>query len=111
MTDNADAKNAMDPGLAVLIALLRFQGFGADPDQLRHRLGTGRVGVQEMLRCARDLGLKARAFKTRWERLAATPLPGIASLRDGSFLFLAKVGGDEAIVHAPDETHPRLIKR
>ena len=40
-----------------------------------------------MLRCARDLGLKARAYRTEWSRLGSTPLPAIASLRDGGFLF------------------------
>jgi len=43
-----------------------------------------------MLRCAKDLGLKARHYRTNWSRLASTPLPAIASLRDGGFLVLAK---------------------
>jgi subfamily B ATP-binding cassette protein HlyB/CyaB len=46
--------------------LLRFQGVPADPGQIRHRLGTARIGVPEMLRCAKDLGLKARAYRTDW---------------------------------------------
>src|SRR5580692_3259764 len=88
----------IDPGLYVVVTLLRLNGIGADPGQLRHRFGTNAIGVAEMLRCARDFGLKARAYSTKWERLAATPLPGIAVLRDGSFLVLAKVGDDKAIV-------------
>ena len=63
-------------------------------EQLRHRFGTNMIGVPDMLRCARDLGLKARAYRTSWDRLAGTPLPGIAVLRDGSFLLLGKVGDD-----------------
>jgi ABC-type bacteriocin/lantibiotic exporter with double-glycine peptidase domain len=53
-----------------------------------------------MLRCAKELGLKARSYKTSWARLGSTPLPGIAVLRDGGFLFLGKVGDDKAIVQA-----------
>src|ERR1017187_9038981 len=111
MTESADNIKTIDPGLSVLVALLRFHGIGADTEQLCHRFGTDQIGVQEMLRSAKDLGLKARAYRTSWERLATTPLPGIAALRDGSFLLLGKVGGDEAIVQLPAEARPRLMTR
>jgi subfamily B ATP-binding cassette protein HlyB/CyaB len=109
----ADARHAdaIDPGLSVLVTLLRFHGVGADIQQLRHRFGANAIAVPEMLRCAQDFGLKARAYRTRWERLAATPLPGIAVLRDGSFLLLGKVADDQAIVQPPAEPRPRLMKR
>ena len=48
---------------------------------------------------------------TKWERLAKTPLPGIAALRDGSFLLLGKAGEDKIIVHAPDSPRPTLMTR
>jgi subfamily B ATP-binding cassette protein HlyB/CyaB len=64
------------------LLLLRFHGIGADPEQIRHRFGTD-IGVSEMLRCAKDFGLKARAYQSNWQRLTKTPLPGIAVLRDG----------------------------
>jgi ATP-binding cassette, subfamily B, bacterial HlyB/CyaB len=81
-----------DPGLAALVMLLRFHGLGADPEQIRHRFGRGTIGIPEMLRCAKELGLKARARLATWERLASTPLPAIVALRDGGFLLLGKVG-------------------
>src|SRR5258706_13749300 len=89
--DDMSAENensAPDQGLAALVALLRFHGVGADPDQIRHRFGAKAIGVSEMLRCAKELGLKARAVTTRWERLAKTPVPAIAVLKDGRFLIL-----------------------
>jgi ATP-binding cassette, subfamily B, bacterial HlyB/CyaB len=101
----------IDQGLAVLVTLLRFQGIGVDPEQLRHRFGRVPIGVPEMLRCAKDLGLKARIFKTNWARLATTPLPGIAVLRDGGFLFLGKIGDGEAIVQSPLASRPVLMTR
>ena len=70
-----------DTGVAALVLLLRFHGIGADPEQIRHRFGTD-IGVSEMLRCAKDFGLKARAYQSNWQRLTKTPLPGIAVLRD-----------------------------
>jgi ATP-binding cassette, subfamily B, bacterial HlyB/CyaB len=78
--------------------LLRFQGVAADRGQIRHRLGTARIGAQEILRCAKDLGLKARARRTNWSRLARTPLPAIASLRDDAFLVIANAADDKVLV-------------
>jgi ATP-binding cassette, subfamily B, bacterial HlyB/CyaB len=109
----APAENSAvaDPGLSALVTVLRLQGIGADPVQLRHRLGHRAVGVTEMLRCAKELGLKARAYKTNWKRLASTPMPGIAVLRDGDFIVLGKVGEDRAIVQSPRSPHPSLMTR
>jgi subfamily B ATP-binding cassette protein HlyB/CyaB len=111
MTEAASDTKALDPGLFVLVGLLGFNGIGADAEQLRHRLGTERIRVPEMLRCARELGLKARSLKSRWERLTLAPLPAIAVLRDGTFLLLGKVSKDEAIVQVPGEPRPRLMTR
>jgi hypothetical protein len=86
MSSFADNALAMDPGLSVLVTMLRLQGIGADPEQLRHRLGHSAVGVPEMLRCAKELGLKARFYKTNWTRIVSTPMPSIAVLRDAGFL-------------------------
>src|SRR6266540_2017196 len=107
----ASADTGTNPGLAALVMLLRFHGLTADPAQIRHQFGTNTIGVAEMLRCARQFGLKARVATTRWDRLARTPLPGIAALRDGSFLLLGKASGDKIIVQAPDCSRPTLMTR
>jgi ABC-type bacteriocin/lantibiotic exporter with double-glycine peptidase domain len=91
--------------------LLRFHGLGADPEQIRHRFGAGPIDIPEMLRCAKELGLKARSRVTRWERLVSTPLPGIVTLRDGGFLLLAKVGDDKALVQSPLSPRPTMMTR
>src|SRR5215475_11937839 len=98
-------------GLAALVMLLRLQGVSVDPGQIRHQLGTDAIGVPEMLRCANQLGLKARESKTRWDRLARTPLPGIAPLRDGGFLLLGRASEDKILVQAPDQPRPQLMTR
>jgi len=90
VTTVIDSAGLADPGLEALVTLLHFQGVAADAGQIRHRLGTDKIGAPEMLRCARDFGLKARAYRTNWSRLARTPLPAIAILRDGGFLVVAK---------------------
>jgi subfamily B ATP-binding cassette protein HlyB/CyaB len=100
-----------DPGLAALVMLLRCHGVGVDSAQIRHRCGTATVGIAEMLRCAKELGLKARAPTTKWERLASTPLPAIAALRDGGFLILGKVGEDKALIQKPSSPRPEAMTR
>src|SRR6476660_3568677 len=81
VTTVADSARLADPGLEALLTLLYFQGVAADAGQIRHRLGTDKIGAPEMLRCARDLGLKARAYRTNWSRLARTPSRHRAGLR------------------------------
>ena len=64
-----------------------------------------------MVRCAREFGLKARELKTNWERLAKTPLPAIAVLKDGGFLLLGKVGDDKVVVQSTKTPRPELMTR
>src|SRR5260370_278936 len=109
-TENGSAGPA-PPGLEALVTLLQLQGVAADAGQIRHRLGTDKTGAPEMLRCARDLGLKARAYRTNWSRLARTPLPAIAILRDGGFLVVAKAAEEKVLVQSPLEPRPAMMTR
>ena len=106
-----DPTKAGDLGLAALVMLLRCHGIGAEFGQIRHRCGTVTIGITEMLRCAKDLGLKARAPTTKWDRLASTPLPGIAALRDGGFLILGKVAEDKVLIQQPSSPRPEAMTR
>ena len=107
----SEASQTLDHGLGALVMLLRFQGIGIDPKQIRHQFAATPIGVPEMLRCAKAIGLKARVLTTKWERLANTPLPGIATLRDGSFLLVGKASEDKIIVQAPYTPRPSLMTR
>ena len=105
-----DKPDQAELGLAALVLLLRFHGIGANPEQIGHRFD-GNIGVQEMLLCAREFGLKARAYRSNWQRLSKTPLPGIAVLRDGRFLILGKAGADQILVQNPLLSRPILMSR
>jgi subfamily B ATP-binding cassette protein HlyB/CyaB len=110
MSTQADC-NEVDSGLEALVTLLHFQGVAADREQIRHRLGTNKIGASEILRCAKDFGLKARSCRTSWSRLAKMPLPAIAGLRDGRFMVLAKAGEDEVLVQSPQNSRPAMMTR
>src|SRR5579863_3003104 len=101
-----------DSGLLALAMLLRIHGVAIDPDQLRHRLGRGLAAdAPEMLRCAKELGFKARSTQSSWARLAKTPLPALAEQRDGTFLLLAKAADDRALIYDARTNQPTVLSR
>jgi len=100
-----------DDGLIALLFILRGQGVSVLPEQIQHQFPGRPIGVAEMVRCAKGLGLKARSLSTNWERLAKTPLPVIAALRDGGFLVLGRCGDDRILVQAPNAPRPSMMSR
>jgi ATP-binding cassette, subfamily B, bacterial HlyB/CyaB len=96
--------------LAALVQLVRFHGIGVDPEQVRHRFGDN-IGVPEMLRCAKEFGLKARAYRSNWQRLIRTPLPAIAVMRDGSCLLLGKASDEQVLLQNPLSPRPFILSR
>ena len=109
MSSERDNPVAVDQGPIVLTSLLQLHGIGVDPEQVRHSFGEIPIGVSEMLRYAKQTGLKARVLKTTFVRLATTPLPGIAVLRDGGFLLLGKAGDGKVLVQSPLAPRPQLM--
>jgi len=100
-----------DGGLNALVFMLRTQGVGVSPEQIRHQFPGRPIGVTEMIRCAKGLGLKARTVTSDWERLAQTPLPAIAVMRDGTFLLLGRRGEDKILVQALNSARPSMMSR
>ncbi len=101
---------APDSGLAALILLLRFHGIAADANQISHQYGD-KIGVNEILRCAKELQIKARSVNSDWNRLAKVPLPAIAEQKDGGFFILGKVTEDTAIIQEPAQNRPQILSR
>jgi subfamily B ATP-binding cassette protein HlyB/CyaB len=106
-----DTRPIPDGGLAALMFILSSQGVSVTPEQIQHQFPGRPIGVTEMVRCAKNLGLKARSVTSNWERLAKTPLPAIAAMRDGSFLLLGRCGEDSILVMAPNAPRPSMMSR
>ncbi|CAL79849.1 Toxin secretion ABC transporter (ATP-binding and membrane protein); hlyB-like protein [Bradyrhizobium sp. ORS 278] len=100
-----------DTGLDCLTLLLRFHQVAVDPAQIAHQLAGAKVSVNEMLRCSRQLKLKARAVRQTWDGLAKLPLPAIAARADGSFVILGQVTAETALVQDPLVNRPQSLKR
>ena len=96
----ADRSAATPSGLAALVVLLRFHGVAADIEQLRRRFGDD-ITPREVLRCAKEFGLKAWICRANWRRLMTAPLPGIVVLSDGLCLLFVKATKDQVLVQNP----------
>ncbi len=73
--------------LSALCAVARFHHIAADPAALAHQLGLPpgtEPGTDDLLRGARQLGLKAKLVHSTVERLALMPLPALALMRSGN---------------------------
>ncbi len=90
-----------------------YHGLSVDPEQLRHAmaLGPDGMGVLEVLRAAKDLGLKAREARVSYERLGRLPLPAIALVGNGAFSVLAKADGERVLLFDPREGKPKVLSK
>jgi subfamily B ATP-binding cassette protein HlyB/CyaB len=109
MPAEVSSQAAIDSGLGAVVMVLRVLGIGADPGQIRHQFAGVRFGIPEMLRCAREFGLRARVFSVDWRQLADTPFPAVAALRDGNFLVTGKIGDGKILVQSPGAPKPAIM--
>lgn len=98
-------------GIWALQLLLRLRGSATTLEELFQHAGRGPIGIDKIMRCARAAGFTARARTTTWDNLAAFPLPGIASRRDGRFLLLGKANHEKAVVLSPSSERPEVMTR
>jgi ATP-binding cassette, subfamily B, bacterial HlyB/CyaB len=107
MGDVSDLKGDAAPDCFALF--LRCYGTAADAAQIRHRFGGAVIGVNELLRCAKEFKLKSRMVSADWPRLSKLSLPVMAECNDGGFLIVARVTEDNAVVQVGGR--PRLLDR
>ena len=93
-----------------VLLLARFFELPADGAQLQHQFGWSgkRLSDTDLLRAAKSLGLKAGALQTTWERLSNTPLPAIAKCKNGRYVIVAKIEGENVLIHDPHEQRPTV---
>ncbi|TCU64237.1 HlyB family type I secretion system ABC transporter [Bradyrhizobium sp. R2.2-H] len=99
-----------DQGLIALVMMLRFNGHAVDPERIRHQFGTI-IRAAEILRCAKELGLKARVVRTNWSRLTRLPMPALAILREDRFLIFGKATDERVIALEPGRPQPVMMSR
>src|SRR4030042_4500036 len=100
----------IDTGLICLVMVAGYHGLSVDPEQLRHTLALGPdgMGTMDILRAAKELGLKAKEAQVSYDRLNRLPMPALTLMEDGKFSVLAKIDGDRVLVFDPLDGKPRI---
>jgi len=90
-----------------------YHGLAVDQEQLRHTLALGPdgMGSMDILRGARELGLKAREAQVSFDRLKRLPMPAIALMEDRKFNVLAKTDSDKVLIFDPGEGRHNLLPK
>jgi ATP-binding cassette, subfamily B, bacterial HlyB/CyaB len=91
-----------DSGLIAYATILAMYRIAVDPSQLRHSLGHHRsVDADDLKRLAKGQEeVRAKAVRSRYDRLETIPLPALANGPDGWFI-IGRVQGDEALIQPP----------
>lgn len=91
----------VDPALFALVRAVRKFDLSVDPEHLTHQLGRGEGSVddQDLCRCARWLGLRARRITTGMDRLQALPLPALLNTELGWLVLEAVEDGLVELYH------------
>ncbi len=87
--------------MPALCLIARLHQVAAEPASLRHALGktaSDRLGTDDVLLAAKQLGLKARLSTSSVERLNLVALPALALLNDGRWVVLAQCDGQRVLM-------------
>ncbi len=91
-------------GMLSLVIIARHHGIAVDEAKLQHEFGKSPFTEQVILRAAKRLGMTAKLVKQDPDRLDRTPLPAIASDKEGNFFIAIRFG------YAPgDNTSPKVV--
>ena len=96
--------NRNDTGIDSLAFAAKQLGAYADVQQIRHVFAyeAGEIAVHDLLRAAGSLGLKAKLLTgLNAEHLRELPLPMILRMKQGNFIVLASLNGNQMAVVDP----------
>lgn len=101
----------IDSGLYCFITLARFHRVNADAEQIKHSLAIGAGGMTkiDILRAAKEFGLKAKAVEVDFKKLQRLTLPAIVENKNGEFFIIAKAEGEKVLVLFAGDNSPKLL--
>jgi subfamily B ATP-binding cassette protein HlyB/CyaB len=97
--------------LAALCTIARLHHIAAEPAALAHQLGLSKgdlIRIEDLLRGAKLLGLKAKLSQSTPERLPLCPLPALALMREGQVVVLAQCDGQRVLYQAAGSALPAI---
>lgn len=109
----ANNQTKVDTGLASLILIAKYHGIAVDPEQIKHVFAIGSDGMNttDIIRAAKELGLKAKEANVQFERIQKLRLPAITKIKDHGYVILAKVENEQVLILNPAESKPRIVKK
>lgn len=102
-----------DTGLRSLQIIAQYYDLPVNGLQLRHQFAQSgqKLSDTELLRAAKNLGLKVGLVTSEWHKLQGASLPAMAKLVDGGYLVVAKVEGEQVLVQNPVEGYSLVLSR
>ena len=94
-----------------LVAILRFNGVAVDRETLARDFASGLPSCEDVVRCGRRFGLKARSTRSTIARLEQTPLPAVAWDKDGTVRLILKVADDRVLIQTGCPGRPDIISK
>jgi subfamily B ATP-binding cassette protein HlyB/CyaB len=100
----------IDPGAAALALILQLLGLPADPFEIVHKNGRGRLDESDLLRAAREFPVKTRMISTTLDRLRATPMPLLARMGGGHWLVIGGIADGKILLQDPLGPTPEAME-
>ena len=100
---------AGDEGATALAFILQLIGLPADAAQILHQSGKSHLTDVDILRIARGFPVKARLVQSDMARLAETPMPALAAMKDGGWWVIGQVGPEKLLVKDPAIEAPQAV--
>jgi ATP-binding cassette, subfamily B, bacterial HlyB/CyaB len=111
-TPSADLALTDESGPQMLAVLLAMHRIPADAAQLRHAVGHHRpLDATDLIRLvATHDGAKAKRREGRWSDLQRLPLPVLARDRQGGWLLIGRLAGEEVLVQRAGQQVAKLTR-
>lgn len=101
-------QNSPNTGYLSLLIVAKFLGVKV-PQEYENRFAEEKNTDYELIRTAKDLGLKVSAGKIRLKKIEKTTVPTIAKLKDESYLLLVNHQKDKWVILNPLKGTPETI--
>lgn len=112
MNENKHCETIIDSALESFITMVHFHGISVNSEQIRHAYAINeKMSEIEIVKAAKELGLKSKKANVEYGKLPKMVLPAIAKLKDQSYIILAKADEKRVLVLFPEEKSPRVLEK
>ncbi|HWE98526.1 MAG TPA: type I secretion system permease/ATPase [Caulobacteraceae bacterium] len=109
MSETQQTATPADPAAAALAFALQVLGLPANAAEIVHQSGRTRLDANDLIRFAKKMPVKVRLITSTPARLASTPTPALAVMRDGRWLVVGRIADDKILIQDPFQRTPQLM--